>query len=118
MFYANTLQFPNFLLHKTLNKISGNALKLLLIIMCKTRGFSGNAEAISLTQFKDITSLSRSTIVLAIAELERLKLIEVARSKSDNARNASQYRLSSAIFGEYARPAPVESGGSPKIEPP
>jgi hypothetical protein len=118
MFSANTFQFPNFIVDETLNKISGNALKLLIIIMRKTRGFSGNAEAISLTQFKDMTKLSRSTIVVALAELERLNLIETTRNKAGNANVSSQYRLSSGLFGEFVRPTPAESVGSPKIELP
>jgi hypothetical protein len=97
---VNATQIPNFVFDEILNKVSGNAFKLLLIIIRKTRGFSDNEKAISLTQFCALTTTSRQTVVTALAELEANNLIEVLRNPRGD-HNGSKYRLCPALFGEF-----------------
>jgi DNA-binding PadR family transcriptional regulator len=99
MFKTNLLQIPAFLVSEMLKNISGNALKLLLIILYKTHDFNFNVQSISLTQFKDLCLLSRPTIIQTLAELEQLKLIEVVR-KVQGDKEGSTYRLNPALFKE------------------
>jgi hypothetical protein len=61
--------------------------------------------------------LSRHTILAAITELERLRLIEVVRHSRGN-NHASQYKLLSAVFGDLMRPALPSADSALATTPP
>ncbi|MDR1912812.1 MAG: replication protein [Helicobacteraceae bacterium] len=108
MFSANTFQTPNFLIDDLLTKISGNALKILLIIIRKTRSFSGNKISLSLSDLQSAAAISRNTALASIRELEALELISVDRAD----RKISRYALPSSRFGELLTSSKIEPTSS------
>ncbi|UNU74136.1 replication protein [Moraxella nasovis] len=90
-FIANSFQVPNALIDEMLDKISGNACKIYLLIVRKTRGWHKETDRISYSQIKKATGIgSYATIDKALSELVEIGLISV---KSGNEKQANEYRL-------------------------
>lgn len=86
-FIANSFQLPNAFVDEMLCKLSGNACKIYLLIVRKTRGWHKEADRISYSQIQKSTGLnSRTTISKALDELIDLGLIikEQGSQKSSN----------------------------------
>ena len=90
-FIANSFQLPNAFIDEMLCKVSGNACKIYLLIVRKTRGWHKEADRISYSQIQKSTGLnSRTTISKALDELIDLGLI-VKEQGSQKASN--EYKL-------------------------
>lgn len=90
-FIANSFQLPNAFVDEMLCKLSGNACKIYLLIVRKTRGWHKEADKISYSQIQKSTGLnSRTTISKALDELIDLGLI-VKEQGSQKASN--EYKL-------------------------
>lgn len=90
-FIANSFQVPNAFVDEMLDKISGNACKIYLLIVRKTRGWNKEADRISYTQIQKYTGINhRATISKAIDELLEMGLIIVAKG---NEKSSNEYRL-------------------------
>jgi phage replication O-like protein O len=74
-FIVNSFQIPNAIVDIAFRELSGNAIKIYLVIARKTRGWGKDFDRISLTQFVKISGMSRPTVVSAIKELLDYKLI-------------------------------------------
>ncbi len=73
--------------------ISGSESRVLLTIWRKTYGFQKKSDAISLSQFKDMTCLSVRTIIRATQDLEAKKMIYVDRVMDDGAKMTNVYHF-------------------------
>ncbi|MDR2152332.1 MAG: hypothetical protein LBO72_05895 [Helicobacteraceae bacterium] len=93
----------NFLAKEIVNKISGNALKILIIIIAKIQT-ADQKIALSLSVLEQAAALSDNAVVAAIRELENRGLISVDRAD----RRVSKYALPSPVFGAFfgAKTAP------------
>lgn len=90
-FIANSFQVPNALIDEVLDKISGNACKIYLLIVRKTRGWHKEADRISYSQIQKYTGLnSRTTISKALDELIDLGLII---KEQGNQKSSNEYKL-------------------------
>ncbi|WP_080945896.1 replication protein [Moraxella bovoculi] len=104
-FIANSFQLPNAFVDEMLCKLSGNACKIYLLIVRKTRGWHKEADRISYSQIQKSTGLnSRTTISKALDELIDLGLIikEQGSQKSSN-----EYKLNDDFCtAEDEQPSP------------
>ena len=87
---VNSFQTPNQLVDEYLAELNGNELKILLVIIRKTKGWNKEFDGISISQFQKFTGIKNDkTVRKAIKKLINLGLIE----KVDNAGKFSLYRL-------------------------
>lgn len=94
-FISNSFQVPNALIDELLCKISGNACKVYLLIVRKTRGWNKQSDRISFSQIRELTGIgSNTTIDKAIDELLQLKLIKVS---SGNQKISNKYSLNDDV---------------------
>lgn len=105
-FIANSFQVPNALIDELLCKISGNACKVYLLIVRKTRGWNKQSDRISFSQIRELTGIgSNTTIDKAIDELLQLKLIKVS---SGNQKISNKYSLNDDVcFTETVTQQPI-----------
>lgn len=90
-FIPNSFQIPNAFVDEALDKVSGNACKIYLLIVRKTRGWNKEADRISFSQIREATGIgSNTTVDNAINELIKFNLIKVI---SGNQKSSNQYRL-------------------------
>lgn len=90
-FIPNSFQLPNAFVDEMLDKVSGNACKVYLLIVRKTRGWQKEKDCISYSQIQKIAGIkSHETIKNALNELLELGLIKV---KQGNEKTPNQYRL-------------------------
>ncbi|UZA09706.1 replication protein [Moraxella bovis] len=119
-FIANSFQLPNAFVDEMLCKLSGNACKIYLLIVRKTRGWHKEADRISYSQIQKYTGInSRTTISKALDELLDLGLIIM---QNGNEKSSNEYRLNDG----FASPkngldknctSPKNEPASPKNEP-
>ncbi|UZA25333.1 replication protein [Moraxella bovis] len=82
---------PNAFVDDVLNQLSGNACKIYLLIVRKTRGWHKEADKISYSQIQKYTGInSRTTISKALDELLDLGLIIM---QNGNEKSSNEYRL-------------------------
>ncbi len=87
---VNSFQTPNQLVDEYLAELNGNELKILLVIIRKTKGWNKEFDGISISQFQKFTGIKdERTVRKAIKKLINLGLIE----KVDNAGKFSLYCL-------------------------
>ncbi|AOA59920.1 replication protein [Acinetobacter larvae] len=79
-FTPNAFQVPNAFVDEVLDKISDAACKMYLVICRKTRGWNKEYDAISLTQFEEITGKSRPTVIKCLRELIKVGLVVELKS--------------------------------------
>lgn len=112
-FIANSFQVPNAFIDEMLFKLSGNACKIYLLIVRKTRGWHKEADRISYSQIQKYTGINhRATISKALDELLELGLIFVQKG---NEKSMSEYRLNDDLTG--SKNEPVKNCTSSKNEP-
>ena len=100
---VNSFQIPNQLVDEYLTELNGNELKILLVIIRKTKGWNKEFDGISISQFQKFTGIkNEKTVRKAIKKLIELGLIE----KIDNAGKFSLYRLT---------PPPTNDGGQQMV---
>ena len=103
-FIPNSFQLPNAFVDEMLAQVSGNACKVYLLIVRKTRGWQKEKDCISYSQIQKITGISSATVSKAIDELSELGLIKV---KTGNEKSANQYSLNDN-FGTLKNKVGVE----------
>ncbi len=112
-FIANSFQLPNAFVDEMLCKLSGNACKIYLLIVRKTRGWHKEADRISYSQIQKYTGINhRATVSKAIDELLKVGLISVQKG---NEKSMSEYRLNDDFCG--SKNEPVKNCTSSKNEP-
>lgn len=108
-FVSNSFQVPNAFVDDVLNQLSGNACKIYLLIVRKTRGWHKEADRISYSQIQKSTGIgSSATVDKAISELVDFGLISY---KKGNEKSANEYRLNDAFCTSK-----TEVGGTSKTE--
>lgn len=96
-FIPNSFQVPNAFIDETLATLSGNACKIYLLIVRKTRGWHKEADKISYSQIQKYTGIgSSATVDKAVSELVGLGLISYRRG---NEKSANEYRLNDVVGG-------------------
>lgn len=96
-FIPNSFQVPNAFIDETLAALSGNACKIYLLIVRKTRGWHKEADKISYSQIQKYTGIgSSATVDKAVSELVGLGLISYRRG---NEKSANEYRLNDVVGG-------------------
>lgn len=101
-FIANSFQLPNAFVDEMLCKLSGNACKIYLLIVRKTRGWHKEADKISYSQIQKSTGINhRATVSKAIDELLEIGLISVQKG---NEKSMSEYRLNDDFTGSKNEP--------------
>lgn len=112
-FIVNSFQLPNAFVDEMLCKLSGNACKIYLLIVRKTRGWHKEADKISYSQIQKYTGINhRATVSKAIDELLEIGLISVQKG---NEKSMSEYRLNDDFCG--SKNEPVKKCTSSKNEP-
>ncbi|AWY20335.1 replication protein [Moraxella bovis] len=112
-FIANSFQLPNAFVDEMLCKLSGNACKIYLLIVRKTRGWHKEADRISYSQIQKYTGINhRATVSKAIDELLEIGLISVQKG---NEKSMSEYRLNDDFCG--SKNEQVKKCTSSKNEP-
>lgn len=103
----NSFQLPNAFVDEAMKKLSPTANILYIVIVRKTRGWQKNVDAISLSQFEEITGLSRKTVVKAIAELVEFGFVKEYAQKT--AKSAKSYELNTSVFSTLVESPLVEN---------
>jgi len=75
-FEVNSFQVPNALIDNLMAELTGNELKCYLVIVRKTKGWQKNEDAISISQFVELTKLSNRVVIQCCKSLEEKGLIE------------------------------------------
>lgn len=96
-FITNSFQVPNAFVDEKMADISGNACKLYLIIVRKTRGWQKESDRISYSQLRKFSGIkSDTTIQNAIKELAQEGIIKV---KTGSTVAANEYELNDDYLG-------------------
>lgn len=93
----NYTQVPNVVVDELASQLSDSAFKLYVVLIRKTKGWDQARDAISISQFEKITGKSRPTVVKAIDELVKLRLIRKTRCTKFG--NEYELNLSFSIDG-------------------
>ncbi|HGX6692391.1 replication protein [Acinetobacter baumannii] len=93
----NYTQVPNVVVDELASQLSDSAFKLYVVLIRKTKGWDQSRDAISISQFEKITGKSRPTVVKAIEELVKLRLIRKTRCTKFG--NEYELNLSFSIDG-------------------
>ncbi|MBE2895729.1 hypothetical protein HPC38_02395 [Pasteurellaceae bacterium HPA106] len=86
-FIPNSFQIPNSLVDELLSELSGAELKCYLVTIRKTKGWQKESDAISISQFMEVTGLSNRAVIDACSRLVEIGLLV----KSSGSRNTSVY---------------------------
>ena len=112
-FIPNSFQLPNAFVDDMLAQVSGNACKVYLLIVRKTRGWQKEKDCISYSQIQKIAGIkSHETIKNALNELLELGLIKV---KQGNEKTPNQYRLNDN-YGTTKTVEPKSKGTTKIVE--
>ena len=112
-FIPNSFQLPNAFVDEMLAQVSGNACKVYLLIVRKTRGWQKEKDCISYSQIQKIAGIkSHETIKNALNELLELGLIKV---KQGNEKTPNQYRLNDN-YGSTKTVEPKSKGTTEIVE--
>ena len=112
-FIPNSFQLPNAFVDEMLAQVSGNACKVYLLIVRKTRGWQKEKDCISYSQIQKIAGIkSHETIKNALNELLELGLIKV---KQGNEKTPNQYRLNDN-YGTTKTVEPKSKGTTKIVE--
>ncbi|AXX46584.1 bacteriophage replication O family protein [Acinetobacter sp. 1130196] len=93
----NFTQVPNVVVDELAAKLSDSAFKMYVVLIRKTKGWDQSRDAISISQFEKITGKSRPTVVKAIEELVKLRLIK--KTKCTKFGNEYELNLAFSIDG-------------------
>lgn len=75
-FVPNSFMVANAFVDDAMNKISDASVKIYLLIVRKTRGWTKESDALSLTQLEDLSLKSRPTVIKCLNELVKVGLIK------------------------------------------
>jgi len=92
----NSFQLPNIFVDEGVKNLSPTACVLYVVIVRKTRGWQKNKDAISLTQFEQITGMSRKTVIRGLDELVSCDFVKEYTSKIRG--STKSYSLDDSVF--------------------
>lgn len=92
----NSFQLPNIFVDEGVKNLSPTACVLYVVIVRKTRGWQKNKDAISLTQFEQITGMSRKTVIRGLDELVSCNFVKEYTSKIRG--STKSYSLDDSVF--------------------
>ncbi|MCH7381305.1 replication protein [Acinetobacter higginsii] len=75
-FVPNSFMVANAFVDEAMNKISDASVKIYLLIVRKTRGWTKESDALSLRQLEKLSKKSRPTVSKCLSELEEVGLIK------------------------------------------
>ncbi|ENV09519.1 hypothetical protein F966_02177 [Acinetobacter higginsii] len=75
-FVPNSFMVANAFVDEAMNKISDASVKIYLLIVRKTRGWTKESDALSLRQLENLSLKSRPTVIKCLNELEKVGLIK------------------------------------------
>lgn len=75
-FIPNSFMVANAFVDEAMNKISDASVKIYLLIIRKTRGWTKESDALSLRQLETLSKKSRPTVIKCLNELEKVGLIK------------------------------------------
>ncbi|WP_288402357.1 replication protein [uncultured Acinetobacter sp.] len=75
-FVPNSFMIANAFVDEAMNKISDASVKIYLLIVRKTRGWTKESDALSLRQLEKLSKKSRPTVSKCLSELEEVGLIK------------------------------------------
>lgn len=75
-FVPNSFQIANAFVDDAMNKISDASVRIYLLIVRKTRGWTKESDALSLRQLEKLSKKSRPTVCKCLSELEEVGLIK------------------------------------------
>ncbi|MDM1019679.1 hypothetical protein QSV37_05050 [Acinetobacter sp. VNK23] len=75
-FVPNSFMVANAFVDDAMNKISDASVKIYLLIIRKTRGWTKESDALSLRQLESLSLKSRPTVIKCLTELEEVGLIK------------------------------------------
>ena len=75
-FIPNSFMVANAFVDEAMNKISDASVKIYLLIIRKTRGWTKESDALSLRQLESLSRKSRPTVIKCLTELEEVGLIK------------------------------------------
>jgi predicted transcriptional regulator len=75
-FTPNSFMVANAFVDEAMNKISDASVKIYLLIIRKTRGWTKESDALSLRQLEALSLKSRPTVIKCLTELENVGLIK------------------------------------------
>lgn len=108
---ANHTQVPNDLFDDLLRELTGSELRIVLIILRKTRGWHKETDKISYSQIQQLTGLSRASVSKGISSLAERRLIAI-----DKAGNTHSYKIN-YYTGLKNKPVQKINQSSLKTEP-
>lgn len=75
-FVPNSFQIANAFVDDAMNKISDASVRIYILIVRKTRGWTKESDALSLRQLEKLSKKSRPTVCKCLSELEEVGLIK------------------------------------------
>ena len=106
-FIPNAFQIPNSVIDELLAKLTCAELKCYLFVVRKTKGWNKESDNISVSQFMEVTGLSKKSVITACESLVQMGLLE----RSGGERKLNTYSVKAFDFSESGeKSTPTESG--------
>ena len=102
-FIPNAFQIPNSVIDELLAKLTCAELKCYLFVVRKTKGWNKESDSISVSQFMEVTGLSKKSVITACESLVQMGLLE----RSGGERKLNTYSVKAFDFsksGEKSTP--------------
>ena len=106
-FIPNAFQIPNSVIDELLAKLTCAELKCYLFVVRKTKGWNKESDSISVSQFMEVTGLSKKSVITACESLVQMGLLE----RSGGERKLNTYSVKAFDFSESGgKSTPIKSG--------
>ena len=106
-FIPNAFQIPNSVIDELLAKLTCAELKCYLFVVRKTKGWNKESDDISVSQFMEVTGLSKKSVITACNSLVQIGLLE----RSGGERKLNTYSVKAFDFSKSGeKSTPTESG--------
>ena len=106
-FIPNAFQIPNSVIDELLAKLTCAELKCYLFVVRKTKGWNKESDNISVSQFMEVTGLSKKSVITACESLVQMGLLE----RSGGERKLNTYSVKAFDFSKSGeKSTPTESG--------
>ena len=106
-FIPNSFIIPNSVVDELMADMSGIELKCYLFVVRKTKGWNKESDSISVSQFMEVTGLSKKSVITACESLVQMGLLE----RSGGERKLNTYSVKAFDFSESGeKSTPTKSG--------
>ena len=106
-FIPNSFIVPNSVVDELMADMSGIELKCYLFVVRKTKGWNKESDSISVSQFMEVTGLSKKSVITACESLVQMGLLE----RSGGERKLNTYSVKAFDFSESGeKSTPTKSG--------